>query len=373
MVHGLPPGVESTSDIPTNKVPYLKKAFDKLEIPLTEFLRTSQVNWIIVDFAHHWLPRVATPLGINLVFFSILNATSHAFIGPLSVLFDDTRRRPEDYTTVPEWIDYPCNIAFKFHEMSSHQECMDEDVSDLLRDGLVIQGSQFVSVRSCPEFEPDAIHLLCKLFQKPIVPVGLLPSSLPSNEDKRDETWEDVKKWFDSKEEKSVFYVALGSEESLSQEFMHELAFGIEKSNLPFIWVVKNRPLVEGKMGQDIIHPGFEERVRDRGLVLRGWAPQLRILAHSSIGGFLTHCGWSSNVRKRDLGHFLETQALNAKISKASTCVNSSAFASRISCKDCGPPGSAKCGGNTCNMEQYCNKIILILIITYRATWRICH
>ncbi|XVF88806.1 hypothetical protein PTKIN_Ptkin19aG0081100 [Pterospermum kingtungense] len=80
-VEGLPSGVESTSDIPTNKVPYLKKAFDKLETPLTQFLKTSNINWIIHDFAPHWLPRVATPLGIKQVFFSILNATTHAFIG----------------------------------------------------------------------------------------------------------------------------------------------------------------------------------------------------------------------------------------------------------------------------------------------------
>ncbi|XVE54040.1 hypothetical protein DITRI_Ditri03aG0050600 [Diplodiscus trichospermus] len=298
-VHGLPPGVESTSDIPTNKVPYLKKAFDKLEIPLTEILKTSQVNWIIHDFAPYWLPGVATPLGINLVALSIFNATAHAFISPPSVLFKYPRRRSEDYTTVPEWIDYPCKIALKSHEMASHQECMDEDVSDFLRVGHVIQGSQFVSVRSCLEFEPDAIHLLHK----------------------KDETWQDVKKWLDSKEEKSVFFVAFGTEVSLSQELMHELTFGIEKSNLSFIWAVKNRPLVEGKMGQDIIPPGFEERVRDRGLVLRGWAPQLRILAHSSIGGFLTHCGWSSNIEVLGFGRALilfsgasSDQGLNARL-----------------------------------------------------------
>ncbi|PPR92231.1 hypothetical protein GOBAR_AA28453 [Gossypium barbadense] len=36
---------------------------------------------------------------------------------------------------------------------------------------------------------------------------------------------------------------------------MHQLAFGIEKSNLPFIWVVRKRPVGEGQM-DDIIPPG---------------------------------------------------------------------------------------------------------------------
>ncbi|XVE97952.1 hypothetical protein REPUB_Repub03eG0063200 [Reevesia pubescens] len=206
--------------------------------------------------------------------------------------------------------------------MVTHYECMDEDVSDFQRLGLIIQGSQFVIVRSCSEFEPDQIQLLSKLYQKPIVPVGLLPPSLPSNEDKRDENWEAMKKWLDSKQDKSVFYVALGSEVRLSQEHMHQLAYGIEKSNLPFIWVVRNRPLVEEQIGdQDIIPSGFEERVSDRGLVLRDWAPQLQILAHSSVGGFLTHCGWSSIIEALKFGRALilfsggsSDQGLNARL-----------------------------------------------------------
>ncbi|XVE65187.1 hypothetical protein DITRI_Ditri07aG0161000 [Diplodiscus trichospermus] len=301
-IDGLPSGAESTSELPIHKVPYLKKAYDKLETPLTEFLKKSpQAKWIIHDFAPYWLPPVATQLGINLVFFCIYCASSFAFMGPPSELLGGNRRKPLDFTVVPEWIDYPNNLAYKLHEMTSHFECMDS-VSDFERLGTLLLKCNIFTLRTCFEFEPDALRVLSKLHQKPIFPVGLLPTSLHSNEDNGEGNWEELKNWLDSRQEKSVFYVALGSEVNLSQQFMHELAFGIEKSGLSFIWVVRKPPLVEGQSVQDMIPPGFEESVYDRGLVVRDWAPQLRVLAHSSIGGFLTHCGWSSVIEALQFG-----------------------------------------------------------------------
>ncbi|XP_028110446.1 uncharacterized protein LOC114308961 [Camellia sinensis] len=52
-------------DVPSDHIPYLKKVFNRLEIGLAGFLQASAPDWIIYDFAPHWLPPIATKLGMD--------------------------------------------------------------------------------------------------------------------------------------------------------------------------------------------------------------------------------------------------------------------------------------------------------------------
>lgn len=106
----------------------------------------------------------------------------------------------------------------------------------------------------------------------------------------------DVLRWLDQLEEDgSVLYVCFGSQKLLKKEQMEALAFGLERSGTPFVWVVKEPSTAEQlEEGYGLVPEGFEDRVSGRGIVVRGWAPQMAILGHRIVGGFLSHCGWNS-------------------------------------------------------------------------------
>ncbi|KAK7396610.1 hypothetical protein VNO78_17736 [Psophocarpus tetragonolobus] len=102
-----------------------------------------------------------------------------------------------------------------------------------------------------------------------------------------------LKSWLDFQKPGTVIFACFGSICNLTQPQLIELALALEASERPFIWVIREGSQLVA-LEKWIKKDGFEERTSGRGLIIRGWAPQLLILSHPAIGGFLTHCGWNS-------------------------------------------------------------------------------
>jgi hypothetical protein len=107
-------------------------------------------------------------------------------------------------------------------------------------------------------------------------------------------------RWLDRQARRSVLYVSFGSIAIMSAVQFEELALGLEESRSPILWVI--RPdLMASAGGQAAFPDGFLQRTKEQIFVVE-WAPQLQVLAHAAVGGFLSHCGWNSTLESLSAG-----------------------------------------------------------------------
>ncbi|RWR76045.1 UDP-glycosyltransferase 87A1 [Cinnamomum micranthum f. kanehirae] len=132
------------------------------------------------------------------------------------------------------------------------------------------------------ELENHVIDSLRAKFRIPIYHVGpTIPYVTPQDMPSKDHPNVDHFGWLDGQPKGSVLYVSLGSFLSVSGSQMDEIAIGLKASGVRFLWVARGEAARLQEVGGDM------------GLVVT-WCDQLRVLCHSSVGGFLTHCGWNS-------------------------------------------------------------------------------
>lgn len=132
-----------------------------------------------------------------------------------------------------------------------------------------------------------------------VYPVGPIINS--KGFDKRSEF---VMKWLDDQPPLSVIFLCFGSLGSFEHEQVKEIAKGVENSGYKFLWSLR-RPSPKGFREypdeyeeddlEDVLPEGFLKRTAGMGMVM-GWAPQVQVLSHSSVGGFVSHCGWNSTL-----------------------------------------------------------------------------
>ncbi|CAK7324833.1 unnamed protein product [Dovyalis caffra] len=154
--------------------------------------------------------------------------------------------------------------------------------------------------------EPNAVKALqernCSL-NEPTPPVYFVGPLAITGESKKEH---ECLTWLDSQPSSSVLYLCFGSMGVFSSIQLKEMAIGLEKSGVRFLWAVRapklDGPTQAGKTNtrstepclESIFPEGFLDGTKDRGFIVKSWAPQLAILNHGSVGGFVTHCGWKS-------------------------------------------------------------------------------
>ncbi|XP_027104795.1 UDP-glucosyltransferase 29 [Coffea arabica] len=274
----LPPHHHTTNGLPPNLMPTLKEAVDMAKPSFHNILRTLKPDMVLYDFLLPWVPALASAQNIPAVSFISTGAATFSYV--------------VHYKLNPD-SEYPfSSIYYREYENHKLTGMADATASGIKDSDRVIncveQSSGMILIKTCREIEGKYIDYLSRLSKKKIVPVGPLVQA-PAMEDAPTKIIE----WLSKKNRGSTVFASFGSEYFLSREDMEQIAFGLELSNVNFIWVIRF-PVGEDISLKEALPKGFLERVGHRAMVLKGWAPQGRILKHPSIGGFVSHCGWSS-------------------------------------------------------------------------------
>ncbi|XP_059623713.1 anthocyanidin 3-O-glucosyltransferase 5-like [Cornus florida] len=188
------------------------------------------------------------------------------------------------------------------------QDRTNQIFDDYARVGVEMSTADGVLVNTWQDLDATTIgalrnhKVLRENIKVPVYPVGPLTRRVKSSDSKSG-----VLGWLDMQSRGSVLYVSFGSGGTLSSQQMTELAWGLELSHQRFVWVVRP-PMEHGVLDYlnaitngydgslDFLPNGFLARTKDVGLVVPMWAQQAEILAHTSVGGFVSHCGWNSTL-----------------------------------------------------------------------------
>ncbi|KAA0066880.1 anthocyanidin 3-O-glucosyltransferase 2-like [Cucumis melo var. makuwa] len=158
-----------------------------------------------------------------------------------------------------------------------------------------------VLINTFDELESHVISSLStdsSLQLPPLYPVGPI---LHLN--KNTETMDDrvVLKWLDDQPLQSVVFLCFGSRGAFQKDQVEEIARALERSRVRFIWSLRRpsgdvfQSSIDYTNFEDILPEGFLDRTKNIGRVIK-WAPQVEILGHPTIGGFVSHCGWNSTL-----------------------------------------------------------------------------
>ncbi|CAH8385885.1 unnamed protein product [Eruca vesicaria subsp. sativa] len=291
-----PSGAENVRDL--SCTPHVMASLRQLREPIIKWL-SSHPNppvALISDFFLGWTNDLGVP---RFAFFS-----SGAFFASLIHYVSDKRDHLYDQTEPVCILDLPRSPVFKTEHLPlTPQSPLSQDVNNV-RDMTMNFSSHGCIFNSCNCLEEEYMeYLKLKVGHNRVFGVG--PVSSIGLGKGNSELSVDVKallSWLDGCPDGSVLYICFGSQKVLSKEQCDALALGLEKSMTQFVWVAKTDPIPNG----------FEDRVSGRGMIVRGWAPQVGVLSHVAVGGFLSHCGWNSVLEAMASGTMILTWPMEA-------------------------------------------------------------
>ncbi|CAL5015863.1 unnamed protein product [Urochloa decumbens] len=327
---GLPDGCERLDHTPSvDLVPNFFDATEQFGEPVARHCRgleaTRRPSCIIAGMCNTWAHGLARELGAPCFIF-------HGFcaFSLLCCEYLNTHKPHEAVASPDELFDVPVLPPFEF-KFARRQLPLQFLPSCSIPEGRLRELREFemavdgIVVNSFEELERgSAARLAAATGGKAVFAVG--PVSLcgaPGLVDSRADS-DDARRcmaWLDAKKDRSVLYVSFGSAGRMPPEQLMQLGLALVSCPWPVLWVIKGASSLP-----DDVNEWLQENTDADGLqesqclAVRGWAPQVPILEHPAVGGFLTHCGWGSTLESVAAGvpmatwPFTAEQFLNEKL-----------------------------------------------------------
>ncbi|KAA8532840.1 hypothetical protein F0562_033043 [Nyssa sinensis] len=285
----LPSGVENVRDVGNSGNRQIMNALGRLRDPIIQWFKSHPKPPVALlsDFFLGWTQSLAHQLGVPRIAFFSSGAFFTSVLGHLWDNIDAVRS-----LAVVDFPDLPRSPSFTEEHLPSVFRLYRESDPDwqFIKAGMIANSSSWGCVlNSFEALEGDYLdHLKKNLGHGRVFGVG--PLSLAGGFEPMGQinpnagSGHGVFEWLDGCPDGSVLYVCFGSQKLLKRTQMEALASGLERSGVRFVWVVNSVTGQEIKDGSGSVPDGFEDRVSGRGMVIKGWAPQVAILKSPSHG-----------------------------------------------------------------------------------------
>lgn len=300
------PTTASSFSVVEDRKPLIRDAIAKLADS-----KATRLAGLVIDMLCTAIVDVANELGLPSYIFYTSNAASLGFMLDLQRLRDESGGKhvaelmgPAAELVVPS---FACPVPARVLPGILLDK---EGAESFLSHARRFRETKGILVNTFLDLEPHALRSLSDSQSQtpPVFPVGPL-LNLKSNDLPQGRGGDhanqksDIFDWLDDQPPSSVVFLCFGSMGSFVEAQVREIACALERTGFPFLWSLRQPPQ-EGNwiaMPKDHADPksvlpqGFLDRTAGIGKVI-GWAPQVAILAHRAIGGFVSHCGWNSTL-----------------------------------------------------------------------------
>ncbi|KAI3705437.1 hypothetical protein L1987_75674 [Smallanthus sonchifolius] len=310
--HGLPPHSENTDSLPPNRIFDLLVASTALKPAFRTILNDlvgagTPPLCVVADFFFGWSAAVSHEFNI----FHVIFSGSGGF--GLACYFSSWINLPHKNSDSGEFTlpDFPEAGKLQVTQLTPSLLAAtgDDPWSKFQKTNLPAwakaDGFLFNTIE---KLDQVGLSYFRRKFKQPVWAVGPINLSSTGSTKKNDRiNTEKLLQFLNSKPPSSVLYISFGSQNTITASQMMQLAKALDICNKSFIWVVRP-PLgfdINSKFrAEEWLPENFKSQSENenRGMILEKWAPQMEILSHESVGGFMTHCGWNSVLESLSCG-----------------------------------------------------------------------